>query len=98
METELSKAVKILAKHLNDDIDYRKSWQANIAMAVIDQYNRLDPMVQKLNIHAIANTGARHFLDLLCKDALQSSLPSEHEVKGIVRDAFNASHSEVSHE
>ena len=69
METELSNAVKILAKHLNEDIDYWRSWQANIAMAVVDEYNRLDPMVQEFNIHSIANTAARHFLDLLCKDA-----------------------------
>lgn len=66
-QTELSKAVKILVKALNSDEDYRRSWQANIAMAFKDEFNR-DVKPEGRTIHQIANVAAINFLNTLTRD------------------------------
>jgi len=63
-------AVEILVKSLQLDPGYRYGWQANIAMAFVDEFQRskfLD-QVPYCEIHKIANKAADNFLDLLCMD------------------------------
>lgn len=65
----ISKAIEVLQKELNKDKfegSYYYSWQANIAMAFKDEFNRT-PEVFKNDIHNIANQAAKNFLDLLIK-------------------------------
>lgn len=45
------------------DVDYRRAWQANIAMAFYDAYRQYP----NEDLHKVANIAADHFLDLLCK-------------------------------
>ena len=48
---------------------YYYSWQANIAMAFVDECHRLDPVTKKWDkevLHRVANNAAKNFLDLLC--------------------------------
>jgi len=49
---------------------YYYSWQANIAMAFKDEYERFNPNMQDGNkhiLHMIANNAAKNFLDTLCR-------------------------------
>jgi hypothetical protein len=46
------------------DADYRRSWQANIAMAFYDAYRQYP----NEDLHKVANIAADHFLNLLCHD------------------------------
>ena len=62
--TELSKAVKVLCKALNTDEDYRRSWQANIAMAFVDEHDHGEHQ----SLHDVANNGAERFLNILTRD------------------------------
>lgn len=61
----LQEAINELTEALESDIDYRRSWSANIAMAFKDEYARRDKTVEP-NIHQISNTAAEYFLQLLC--------------------------------
>lgn len=63
MNTELTNAINVLTKALQEDKDYYLSWQANIAMAVYDKIvlSSLDTK----SIHEACNKGAISFLDLL---------------------------------
>lgn len=58
-QTELEKAISIIKNEIKNDIGYRESWKANIAMAYKDCEHR--------SKHFIANMAAERFLDLLCK-------------------------------
>lgn len=67
MESEmtLSEAVEAVTEALREDEDYRRSWQANIAMAFQDEYARAQ---SKDLIHEIANRAATYFLSSLCHE------------------------------
>jgi len=70
--SELSEAVATLVKHLKEDEGYRYSWQANIAMAFKDEFNRESEShgypYRKERLHDVANTAAINFLNLLCRE------------------------------
>lgn len=59
--------MKILVEKLKTDPDYRYAWQANIAMAFQDEYNRHKDGPQQINIHLISNNAADYFLENLCR-------------------------------
>lgn len=64
---EVPNAMKVLKAALSEDKSegsYYYSWQANIAMAFQDQFQRSYDM-DKGNIHQVANDAAKNFLDLL---------------------------------
>jgi uncharacterized protein YukE len=69
----LSTAVSALISGLSEDKSegsYYYSWQANIAMAFKDEYERFNPNMRDGNreiLHRIANNAAKNFLDLLIK-------------------------------
>ena len=71
MNAELKQAVDVLCKALNKDKSegsYYHSWQANIAMAFKDEYERIYPNTvehSKMVVHQIANNAAKNFLDIL---------------------------------
>lgn len=74
MEKDLKQAVDILCNALREDKSegsYYYSWQANIAMAFQDEFNRyaiekeIEGSASNFNIHVIANNAAKNFLDLL---------------------------------
>jgi hypothetical protein len=67
----VSDAVKTIVKELKADEGYRIGWQANIAMAFKDEWQRtvdsgVLPIAQD-QIHAIANQAADNFLKTLCR-------------------------------
>lgn len=60
-----------LIKRLKTEADLYYAYQANIAMAFKDEYDRQASLrdyvdLGKLDIHEIANQAAKNFLDLLC--------------------------------
>ncbi len=58
--------LKELIKRLNKDREYRYGWQANIAMAFKDEYDRNKKKYKnREDIHKIANQAARNFLNTL---------------------------------
>jgi len=60
--------IKKLQKTLREDKNYYYSWQANIAMAFVDNMRwsgKRSPSYKDL--HKIANDSAKYFLDLLIK-------------------------------
>ena len=61
-------AVKVLTQALNDDMDYRRSWHANISIAFQDEFarNSMKSDIEKRNIRDVANRAADHFLNQLC--------------------------------
>ena len=63
--SELKNAVEVLIKHLKNDPAYRYSWQANIAMAFVDEYDR---SANDRHIKEIANDAAIQFLNNLTRD------------------------------
>lgn len=83
---ELKNAIEVLQKHLSEDKSegsYYHSWQANIAVAFQDEWNRSKfgqwmefnrpQWIKDLTpegssfIHTISNQAAKNFLDLLIK-------------------------------
>lgn len=74
MTTELKNAVDTLCNALSEDKSegsYYYSWQANIAMAFKDEFDRyakdkeIEGSAQNFNVREIANNAAKNFLDLL---------------------------------
>lgn len=60
--------IKKLIKNLKKDKQYYYSWQANIAMAFKDEYDRCSKKYKnRKDIHNIANKAAINFLNLLIK-------------------------------
>jgi hypothetical protein len=62
------KAMERIIKELSEDKSegsYYYSWQANVAMAFKDEFQR-NYDIDKGNIHQVANNAARNFLDMLC--------------------------------
>ena len=75
-KSSIQHAMKILINSLRTDKDYRRSWQANIAMAFKDEMSNWltlnkptfkDEIETELDIHEIANQASNNFLDLLCR-------------------------------
>ena len=71
--SEIAKAMKVITEALRTDEGYRIGWQANIAMAFQDEFNRTIEQDKSINdktssipIHAISNKAAVYFLSLLC--------------------------------
>lgn len=66
----LSNCIDSLRNTLIKDEDYRRSWQANIAMAFKDEWQRSADNgglpCKPEHIHEIANKAATYFLSLLC--------------------------------
>lgn len=66
---DCKEAMDVVTKALREDPGYYIGWQANIAMAFIDEYKRRLGMERTTEIlHEIANQAAKNFLDLLKKD------------------------------
>lgn len=68
----LSWAMKVLISSLKKDKEFRRSWEANIAMAFKDNWHWYKKEKGKVNInagdrHVIANKAADYFLKQLCK-------------------------------
>ena len=64
-------AMNHLRKQFEDNEDYRYSWQANIAMAMIDNWRWYEKKSGKKYMnykdkHTIANNAANYFLKQLC--------------------------------
>jgi hypothetical protein len=65
MKTKVSKAVKTLTEALRKDPDFYRSYQANIAMAFKDEYDRSSKKYKNRgDIYKIANTAADNFMNL----------------------------------
>ncbi len=70
---KLEKSIDNLKKALQTDAEYRATWQANIAMAYIDNYSWYKSKKGKVvmnneDLHIIANKAADYFLGLLCDE------------------------------
>jgi hypothetical protein len=68
-QTELEKAISIIKNEFKNDIGYRESWKANIAMAYKDceHWYKKETGKKQLNKedkHFVANMAAEHFLNL----------------------------------
>lgn len=65
----IKKEVDILVNTLKGDPGYYYTWQANIAMAFKDEYNRAteNGKIVGIDLHSIANNAAKNFLDLLIR-------------------------------
>ncbi len=74
IENNIPNAIKVVIKALSEDKSegsYYYSWQANIAMAYIDNERWYKEKTGKTVLdaedrHIIANNSAKYFLDLLC--------------------------------
>ena len=65
MSTEIQNAVETLTKAIKDDPELYYAYQANIAMAFKDEYNRNHKKYKnKEDVHKIANTAAKNFLNI----------------------------------
>ena len=65
---EMKEAVKVLTEQIKSDPELFYSYQANIAMAFKDEYDRCEKKYKnKEDIHQIANQAAINFLNLWCK-------------------------------
>jgi len=69
---ELKEAISRVTTELGNDIDYRRGWIANIAMAYIDcerwyKEKTGKTYLNQMDKHTIANNAAEHFLNLFCK-------------------------------
>lgn len=70
MEIKIKQAVNTLIETLNNDKDYRRSWNDNIAMSFKYYYavytkDKTEPLNYE-DIHIIANKASENFLNLLC--------------------------------
>ena len=62
------KAVNVLTKAIKNDSELYYAYQANIAMAFKDEYDRCPAKYKnQTNIHKIANIAAKNFLNLWIK-------------------------------
>lgn len=75
---DIQEAMKIVTSELRNDLDYRRSWEANIAMAFKDTWSWTlgvnSDCVSGEMIHDISNRAARHFLAILCTEG-ETDLP-----------------------
>jgi hypothetical protein len=70
MSKELTEAVKVLATYLKIDSGLWLAYQANIAMAFVDEYNK--HVNEQKDIHKIANKAADNFLKQLTYDVQEN--------------------------
>ena len=66
----IKEAVDTFVKALKEDEQYYYSWQSNIAMSFVDEFNRKQPdgfflSLISLDIHEVANKAAKNFLNML---------------------------------
>ena len=67
MPTEIQNAVETLTKAIKNDSELYYGYQANIAMAFKDEYNRNHKKYKnKEDVHNIANKAAMNFLNMWC--------------------------------
>lgn len=67
-QAEISNAVNVLCKALREDSALYIAYQANIAMAFKDEWDRRAGEIGRAdNVLEIANTAAKNFLDLLIR-------------------------------
>ncbi len=64
----VSDAMNVITKALKEDDEYKNGWQANVAMAFIDETERHLGERIELTYQEVANNAADNFLTLLCKD------------------------------
>ncbi len=69
-QTVLTESVKILTKALREDPGLYISYQANIAMAFVDEFKSRNSNEEFIDcdIHEVANTAAKNFLNLWIKE------------------------------
>ena len=58
-------SVKHLCEILRNDMDFRRTWHANISMAFQDEFNRRRVSQEKL-VNEVANKAADNFINQLC--------------------------------
>jgi hypothetical protein len=68
MNEPFVKGMKIVTKSLREDEDYFRAWQANIAMAFVDEARNQKARIGFDLLHNIANTAASNFLNMLIKE------------------------------
>lgn len=98
----VAKAVERITSAMLEDKSegsYYYSWQANIAMAFQDEWNRHDEnkYCKSEHLHMVANNAAKNFLDLLCAKPMtekpvigpEIKVENEHYNQGI-EDALEA--------
>lgn len=68
-KTKIHLAIDVLRKALKKDPDYRIGWQANIAMAFVDEARRNKKEIRGSykNVHKAANKAANTFLENLIR-------------------------------
>lgn len=72
-QAKLGAAVKTVTAELKSDKAFREAWSANIAMAFKDNYGQYKKktgktVINKEDLHIIANEAAEYFLQLLCDE------------------------------
>lgn len=70
---KLGKASEVVFSEIKNDVEYRRAWSANIAMAFKDNYGQYKKETGKKNlnnedINIIANRASECFLSLLCDE------------------------------
>mgnify|MGYP001221454406 CR=1 FL=1 len=65
-ETGVAKEMDIICKALREDAGYFMSWQANIAVAIQDEFARVG--LRGELIHKATNQGAMNVLNLLTRE------------------------------
>jgi hypothetical protein len=63
-----NKAIKIVCKTLREDQGLFYAFQANIAMAFVDENRRQGSRDSYKKVHGVANAAAVNFLNLLIRD------------------------------
>jgi hypothetical protein len=68
---KIGKASEVVFDAIKNNVEYRRTWSANIAMAFKDNYSQYKKETGKktLNnedINIISNRASEHFLNLLC--------------------------------
>ena len=68
IKPDIKEAIGIITTEMKNDTDYYMGWQANIAMAFKDEYDRNEKSYKnREDIHKIANQAAKNFLSILTK-------------------------------
>jgi len=64
----IERSIQKLGSELKEDPEYFHVWQANIAMAFFDEYQRFNKKYKNRgDLHKISNEAAKNFLNLLIK-------------------------------
>jgi hypothetical protein len=93
-EVTIPQAIEAITKAMLEDKSegsYYYSWQANIAMSFVDEYQRWAEKYSVVNdhpIHSIANQAAKNFLDLLCAKPMTEGSKLEPVIE-VVNESYN---------